>query len=103
LFFLYGGVIGVFIAMPLIGLSQLLGMSAYMSLQADLVPKEQRGKVIGSSNFVNYVFMAIGSLAGGILYEKISPQLPFLAMIALATPSLCLTLYLVEDPEKREE
>jgi len=103
LLFLYGGVIGVFIAMPLTGLSQLLGMSGYMSLQADLVPKEQRGKVIGSSNFFNYIFMAFGSLAGGVLYERISPQLPFLVMIALAIPSFCLTLYLVEESVKREE
>jgi len=103
LLFLYGGIIGVFIAMPLTGLSQLLSMSAYMSLQADLVPKEQRGKVIGSSNFFNYIFMAFGSLAGGVIYERISPQLPFLIMIALAIPSLCLTLYLVEESGKREE
>jgi len=103
LFFLYGGIAGVFIAMPLTGLSQLLGMSAFMSLQADLVPKEQRGKVIGSSNFFTYIFMALGSLAGGILYEIISPQLPFLAMIMFAIPSFALTLYLVEEPSKREE
>lgn len=103
LFFLYGGVIGVFIAMPLTGLSQLLGMSAFMSLQADLVPKEQRGKVIGSSNFFNYIFMGLGSLAGGVIYERISPQIPFLTMIVLAIPSFFLTLYLVKESEKREK
>jgi len=103
LLFLYGGVAGVFIAMPLTGLSQLLGMSAFMSLQADLVPKEQRGKVIGSSNFFNYIFMGLGSLAGGVLYETISPQLPFLALIMFAIPSFFLTLFLVKESKKREE
>jgi len=89
--------------MPLTGLSQLLGMSAFMSLQADLVPKEQRGKVIGSSNFFAYIFMAFGSLVGGVLYERFSPQLPFLSMILFAIPSFFLTLFLVKESKKREE
>jgi len=103
LLFLYGGVAGVFVAMPMTALSQLLGMAAFMSLQADLVPKEQRGKVIGSSNFFNYIFMGLGSLGGGVLYERLSPQLPFLTMILFAIPSFFLTLFLVEDSGKREE
>ncbi|MCK4952860.1 MFS transporter, partial [Candidatus Bathyarchaeota archaeon] len=49
--FIYGDAVRLFISRPLFGLGQLLGMSSYMSLLADLVPRDQRGKVIGSSNF----------------------------------------------------
>jgi MFS family permease len=101
--FIYGDVIRVFISLPLFGIGQLLAMSAYQSLLADLVPREQRGKVIGSSNFFSYVFMAFGSLIGGILYQIVSPQLPFYLMIIFMIPAIFLVLFLVHEPEKREE
>jgi predicted MFS family arabinose efflux permease len=47
--------------------------------------------------------MGLGSLAGGVIYERISPQIPFLTMIVLAIPSFFLTLYLVKESEKREK
>lgn len=101
--FMYGDVVRLFISLPLFGIGQLLAMSAYMSLLADLVPRELRGKVIGSSNFFSYIFMAFGSLVGGIIYQIVSPQLPFLLMIVFIIPALFLTFFLVHEPEKREE
>ncbi|MFQ5758302.1 MAG: MFS transporter [Candidatus Bathyarchaeia archaeon] len=101
--FIYGDVIRVFISLPLFGIGQLLAMSSYMSLLADLVPREQRGKVIGSSNFFSYIFMAFGSLIGGILYQIVSPQLPFHLMIIFMIPAIFLILFLVHEPEEREE
>ncbi len=101
--FIYGDVRRLFIALPLFGIGQLLAMSAYMSLLADLVPREQRGTVIGSSNFFSYMFMAFGSLMGGIIYQVVSPQMPFFIMIIAIIPALFLMLFLVHEPEKREE
>ena len=101
--FIYGDVIRVFISLPLFGIGQLLAMSAYQSLLADLVPREQRGKIIGSSNFFSYIFMAFGSLIGGILYQIVSPQLPFHLMIVSMIPAIFLILFLVHEPERREE
>ena len=100
--FIYGDVVRLFISLPLFGIGQLLTMSAYMSLLADLVPRELRGKVIGSSNFFSYIFMAFGSLAGGIIYQTVSPQLPFLLMIVTIIPALFLVFFLGHEPEKRE-
>jgi len=104
LLFLYGNYSTLFVAMPIAGFSMLLGFSAYQSLFADLVPQEHRGKVIGSMNFFTYIAMAIGGGLGGLLYEKVSPQLPFLLVAALAVPSTALVLFLVHEPkpEKRE-
>jgi len=77
-------------------------MSAFGSLQADLVPVEQRGKVIGFTNFFNYIISSIGVLVGGILYATIAPQLPFLLLIVLVSLEFLLLLFLVQEPKKRE-
>ena len=87
--------------MPLFGLGQLLFFSSFASLQTDLVPRENRAKVIGFSQFVGYILMAFGMLAGGILYS-ISRQFPFLLMMLFLAPSFLIILLLVHEPEKRE-
>ncbi len=102
LLFIYGNYTTLFIVMPLVGLSQLLAFSAFQALFADLVPQEKRGKAIGSMNFFTYIFVAFGALGGGILYDTVSPQSPFLLMIALVPPQLLLLLFFVHEPEKRE-
>jgi MFS family permease len=101
LLFLYGDLATLFIAMPLLGIGQLLFFSSFASLQTDLVPRENRAKVIGLSQFVSYVLMAFGLLAGGVIYS-ISPQLPFLLMMTALLPSFLVVALLVHEPEKRE-
>ncbi|MEM2917262.1 MAG: MFS transporter [Candidatus Bathyarchaeia archaeon] len=99
---IYGDLFKLFLALPFLGLSQILMMSSISSLQADLVPQEQRGKVIGFTNFVNYIVTALGQLAGGILYQNISPQVPFIISLSLVLPEFLMILMLVHEPEKRE-
>jgi MFS family permease len=100
--FIYGDYRMLFIAMPLIGLAQLLGFSAYQALFADLVPQAQRGKVTGSMQFFTYIFMALGGLVGGLLYDTISPQVPFLVMLILIIPSVLITTLYVREPKPDE-
>jgi len=102
LLFIYGNYTTLFIAMPLSGLAQLLGFSAYQSLFADLVPQAQRGKVTGSMHFFTYIFMALGGLIGGLLYDNISPQTPFLLMIILIVPSILITVFRIKEPKPEE-
>ena len=102
LLFIYGNYATLFIAMPLSGLAQLLGFSAYQSLFADLVPQAQRGKVTGSMHFFTYIFMALGGLIGGLLYDNISPQTPFLLMIILIVPSILITVFRIKEPKPEE-
>jgi len=102
LLFVYSDFSTLFVALPLFGLSQILTMSAYGSLQADLVPQEQRGKVIGFTNFFNNIITSIGVLAGGILYSAISPQLPFMLLLVLVVPEFLILLFWVQEPQKRE-
>ncbi|MEM2105533.1 MAG: MFS transporter [Candidatus Bathyarchaeia archaeon] len=102
LLFVFGNYYTIFIAMPLIGFSMLLGFSAYQSLFADLVPQTQRGKITGSMNFFSYVCMALGGAIGGILYDSVAPQIPFLLMTALAVPSILIVLWCVHEPKPEE-
>jgi MFS family permease len=103
LFFMSGDFSRIFVSLVLFGVANILINAAYGALEADLTPKAQRGKVMGFSNFANDIVMAIGNLAGGILYEHFSPQLPFYFTAVLLVPSFLLTLTMVHEPEKREE
>lgn len=100
--FVYGNYSTLFIVMPLFGFTQLLGFSAYQTFFADLVPQAQRGKVTGSMNFFTYMFMAIGGIIGGLLYDKVFPQLPFLLMPILIVPSILLIVFYVHEPKPEE-
>jgi MFS family permease len=99
--FIYGDFIRliVFFTLSAIGNSMFV---AYQSLEADLVPREHRGKVIGFTHFFNYISIAIGQLLGGFLYEKVSSQLPFLLMWASTISGAILTILLIHEPKKRE-
>lgn len=102
LLFIYGDLTRLFIAFPLIGGAQLLFFSSAAALRADLVPREQRGKVQGFTAFFNYVSMALGSLLGGFLYQNVSQQLPFLLPLMLTPVEITIVLFLVKEPEQRE-
>jgi MFS family permease len=97
----YGDLTRLFSAVPLIGLGQLLFFSSFASLQTDLVPTENRAKVIGFSQSFAYVLVAFVLLTGGIIYS-IAPQLPFLLMLTGIVPSSLVVLLLVHEPKKRE-
>ena len=101
--FVNGDIAKLFISLVLIGVGQVLMNAAFGALQADLTPREQRGKVNGFTNFMNYILMAVGSLAGGFLYEHVSPQAPFYISMILVAPAFVLVSTLVHEPEKREE
>lgn len=102
LLFVYGDYSTLFIVMPLFGFTQLLGFSAYQTFFADLVPQAQRGKVTGSMNFFAYIFMAVGGIIGGLLYDNVSRQLPFLLMPILIVPSILLIVFYVHEPKPEE-
>jgi len=101
--FVNGDLPRLFISLVLVGVAQVMINSAFSALQADLTPKEQRGKTNGFINFTNNILMALGNLTGGILYEHVSPQMPFLLASIFVVPSFLLTLTMVHEPQKREE
>jgi MFS family permease len=101
--FVNGDLIGVAFSLILLGVGNVMINASFGALQTDLTPKEQRGKINGFTNFANYIVMAGGAFLGGLLYELVAPQAPFMLAIACVLPSFLLTLIFVKEPEKREE
>jgi len=102
LLFLTGGFYTLFVAYLFFGASNALFAAAYQALEADLVPRELRGKEVGCSQFVTYVLMSIGGLVGGFFYESVSPMLPFIFAFAVTIPCTVITLFLVHEPRQKE-
>lgn len=101
--FIYGDLPKLFISLALVGIAQAMMNAAFGALTTDLTPREQRGKVMGFTNFANNILMALGSLTGGILYEHVHPQTPFFLALFFIIPPFIITLALVHEPQKREE
>lgn len=102
-FLIYGGLAKLFVATALHGVATALRNAALPALQADLVPRELRGKVAGSTNFANLLLGSAGLLIGGFFYDYVSPQLPFLLFMLISVPCGILTLIYVHEPKKREK
>lgn len=101
--FVEGNIPAILTSLILAGAAQVMLNTGFSALLADLTPKTERGKVNAFTNFVGFVFMALGNFVGGVLYEHVSHSLPFYVTIAAAVPSFIITLVLVKEPEKREE
>ncbi len=101
--FVAGDLPKLFLSLVIFGVAMVIAHSAYSALEADLTPREQRGKVSGFRNLLTYAVIGIGNFIGGALYEHWSPQLPFFLAITFFVPSFILTLTMVHEPEKREE
>ena len=100
--FVYGDMIILIICFLLLGLALILVNTAYPALEADLVAREKRGKLAGSTYFFFNISNALGLLSGGFMYEFLSPALPFFLSSILYVPCLFLTLFHVHEPGKRE-
>jgi len=100
--FIYGNYLTLFISMIILGAGGLLAFSAFQALFADLVPRTLRGKGTGSMNFFTYISMAIGGVSGGLLYDNLSPQAPFLLMALLTGLATLITFLSVHEPKPEE-
>jgi len=100
--FLNGTQPTLFIAFLCFGVSNALFMASYSALEADLVPKELRGKEIGCSQFITYLSMAVGELIGGYIYQCISPVLPLLLLTVVTVPCVLVTVFFIHEPHKRQ-
>jgi MFS family permease len=102
LLFLLGDLRVLFVAYLMFGVSNALFAAAYQALEADLVPRDMRGKEVGCSQFITYTLMSIGGLLGGLIYQYVSPVLPFVVSFMVTLPCAIVTFVLVHEPEKRE-
>lgn len=93
----------LFLSLVFLGVGLVMMNSGSSALQADLTPRDCRGKVQGFSSFVNNIVMAGGAAIGGFLYEHFSPALPFYFSMILVVPAFLLTLAMVHEPKERQD
>jgi len=102
LLFIIGPLPTLYVAFLFFGASNALFAASYQALEADLVPRELRGTEVGCSQFIMYILMALGGLAGGFLYEYISPMLPFILSFIVTIPCAVITWLLIHESETRQ-
>jgi len=102
LLFMWGNLPILYIAFLCFGASNALFAASYQALEADLVPKELRGKEVGCSQFIMYLLMSVGGLAGGFFYQYISPMLPFALSFLVTIPCALITWRLIHESETRQ-
>jgi MFS family permease len=100
--FVYGNIVTSSISFLILGVALIVANTAYPALMADFVAREKRGKIIGSTNFFFNILSSLGTLAGGFMYQYVSPALPFLLSATLFIACLILTLFKVHEPTSRE-
>jgi DHA1 family multidrug resistance protein-like MFS transporter len=101
--FVYGNLIILSICFLLLGVASILVNTAYPALVADLVAREKRGKIAGSTYFFFNIMNSLGQLSGGFMYQYLSPSLPFLLSSTLYVPCFLLTVFFVHEPTEREK
>ena len=100
--FMYGDVLRLYTYFALSAIGNALIFTAYPSLQSDLTPKEYRGKVMGFSNFIDYLLGSGALLLGGFLYENVSPIIPFLLLLVTMIFTAVTTSLFITEPKTKE-
>ena len=77
-------------------------MPAYNALLADLIPKEKRGRIMGTIVTLNILATVPASALGGFLYG-FAPAYPFILTMALGTTVSLIILLMVKEPRIKEE
>ncbi len=91
------------VATPIIGLINIIFYTSTSALWADLIPKEKRGRVMGSKAFFSLLAVAGGNILGGLIYDYVSHTLPLYLFMAVCIPCFMLTWLYIKEPEKLEE
>jgi DHA1 family multidrug resistance protein B-like MFS transporter len=76
---------------------------SHEALQADLTPKEVRGRVTAFWDISSAVATAIGAPLGGFFFQTISPATPFYAFAAVEVAAALLILVAVKEPQRAED
>jgi MFS family permease len=75
--------------------------TAYGALQADMIPRDKRGRIMGTMGTLNFLVTIPSSAIGGYLYQ-INPAAPFIVAIVLGLITSLIVILLVKEPKKRE-
>ena len=76
-------------------------MPGYNALLADLIPREKRGRIMGTIITLNILATVPASILGGALYE-FTPASPFILEMILGATVGLIILFKVKEPKKKE-
>ncbi len=74
---------------------------AYSALLADMIPRERRGRIMGTIITLNILATVPSSTLGGFLYG-VAPPYPFILAIFLGISVSLIILFKVKEPKTRE-
>lgn len=75
---------------------------AFSALEADLVPKEKRGRVLASLAILSSLTGAVAQALSGFEYEQIDPRFPFVKLTILMAACFFIVYFFIKEPLKRE-
>jgi MFS family permease len=75
---------------------------AYEALQADLTPRTMRGRITALWGICSAISTALGILAGGFLFQMVSPAVPFYLFTAAELVAVFFIINMVQEPMKKE-
>jgi MFS family permease len=92
----------VLVAFPMLMLANAAMFNVFPALEADLVPREKRGRVSAILLLLAGIAGAAGQVLAGFAYERIHPRFPFILLTALIFADFILVIFLVKEPRERE-
>jgi len=75
---------------------------AYQALQADMIPREKRGRIMGTIGTLNVMATIPASALAGVLYS-VNPAYPFAFIIFSGIVVSLIILIAVKEPKTREK
>jgi MFS family permease len=81
----------------------LEGGSAWLALVADIVPSQQRGKVMGLIATIAGALSFPGAWIGGLLWDNVSPSAPFYLASATSAVAFLIFSILVKEPKEKAD
>lgn len=90
----------IIVITPIVGLINIIFMTAFSALYADMIPPENRGMTSGSKDFFFLVAVSVGQIAGGWIYDNVSHVLPTTIYWASTFIVLILSYLYIRDPER---
>ena len=75
---------------------------AHEALQADLTPRTMRGRITALWGICSAISTALGILAGGFLFQMVSPAVPFYLFTATELVAVFFIINMVREPMDKE-
>jgi len=90
------------VTMVLLAIAGMYYAPAHEALQADLAPREIRGRITSFWDITGAVGGAIGATLGGFFYQTIGPAIPFYIFAIVEGAAALLIFVGVKEPQRAE-